>query len=429
MEVVLINPPSEGIDDDHLEPQLGLLYIAAVLRENNISVQIYEMTGCKNEEQIKEKIINIPEGDIYGFTVYCTNYKFVKRCITFIRERSLYSSIILGGPNATALPEFTLKDSNCDFVITGEGEDAFLHIYKGIESGLYISPIVEGWGRSNLDDYPFPAWDLINLNSFNRVLDGERVISIISSRGCKYNCTHCNSVIMGGGSRGEKKVRYRSPENVVKEIKYLQSLGFKKFRFNDDIFTANPNLKEFLTKIKGLNIEYRIFARIEQLDDDTCKLLSESGCKHIAIGLESLNPNNLRFLHKHSQVGLEEENLNNVKKYGMMSRVYFIVGLPYDTEETIRIYFTEASKLPFDEFSVYPLIPYPGTKIWKTPEKFGYTIIDKDFTQYYQIGENKRTCFVLNHKNFNHEDVKRWIEQVYKLFENKIHQGNSKIAR
>jgi len=428
MKIILCNPPSLGTDDDHLEPQLGLLYIAGMLQYHGYDVQIYEMTGCKNEKDIKDKIENIPYGDVYGFTTYCTNYPYIKQSIKHIHSCNCKAKIILGGPNATALPQFTLEDSGCDYVITGEGELAFLYILQCIEHDLSIDNIFSARGYENIDQYPYPAWNLIDLNKFNRVLNGKRVVSILSSRGCDNNCTHCNSVIMGGGSRkfiNLSKVRYRSTKNIIKEIKYLQSLGFNNFRFNDDIFTSNPNLKELLYEISKLDIKYRIFARLEHLTEENCKLLSESGCKHIAIGLESLNPDNLKFLRKTKQIGYEN-NISIAKKYGLTIRVYFIVGLIHDTDETIEKYFKIASELPFDEFALYPLIPYPGTQIWKTPEKFGYEITDKDFTQYYQIGENRRTCFALKHKNFETEDVKRWVTRATEILErNKIHSKDS----
>lgn len=425
-KVILINAPSNCVDDDRLEPPLGLLYIASVLRENDIPVQIYEATGCKTESQIETQIENIPEGNVYGFTVYCTNYLYVKRCINYIHSKTKKAFIVLGGPNPTALPEFTLNDSKCDCVITGEGEDAFLDVVNTFQYKFNILSIIKGGGRTNIDTYPIPAWDLVDINTYTRMLEGERVISIISSRGCKYDCAHCNSVVMGGSN----KVRYRSAENVFNEIDYLKAKGFQKFRFNDDNFTGNPDLAKLLSRIRDLDVRYRVFVRIEGLTENNCRLLAESGCCHISVGLETLNPDNLRKLGKYTQAGLEERHLYNAKKYGITIRVYFMVGLPYDTDQTIKVYFEKASKLPFDEFSIYPLIPYPGTRISKEPEKFGYEIINKDFTHYVQIGKNKTTTYALRHKNFTEHDVKRWHSYVEGLLvsSNKLLQCQSKIA-
>lgn len=434
MRICFINPPVLGIDDGNLEPPLGAMYIAANLRENGYNnLQIFTMTDCKDETEVYYKISNIPEADIYSFTVYCTNYNYVKMCINHIRNKYPNAFIVLGGPNASALPSFTVEDSGCDFLISGEGEDAFLYLVKEIEkmpirNEYYINlpiwmRILEGMPKKNIDELPFPTWDLVDLDKYSRVLNGERVISILSSRGCPNRCTHCNSNIMGSGH----KIRFRSPQNIIEEIKYLQSLGYNSFRFNDDNFACRPNLKVLTDEIKKLNIKYRIFAHIRDLTDETCKLLSESGCIHISIGIESMNLDNLKFLRKNTDVEMVDVNLRNVKRYGITSRTYWIVGLPYDTNETIEKYFFMASLLTFDEFAAYPLLPYCGTEIYKHPEKYGYVIIEKDWTKYFQIGENRSTCFALDHVNFNHIDVEKWLKYIYDLFEkrNKIHNSRS----
>lgn len=425
-KIVLINPPSSCVEDDHLEPQLGLLYIAAVLRENSHHPEIYDMTGCGNEDEIDRKIKNIPDGDIYGITCYCTNYNYAKKCIREIRRNNKKSRIVLGGPNPSALADFTLKDGECDCVITGEGEDAFreyIERYSGKAAGPMI---IKGEGRQDIDSYPVPARDLVDIGNYNRVLEGEKAASLISSRGCNFNCIHCNSVVMGKYA----KVRFRSPENIVKEIESLKSQGFRRLRFNDDNFTSNPSLAALLHKIRNLNVLYRIFSRIEFLTEDNCRLLAQSGCRHISIGLESLDPDNLKIIGKFTQSGIEEGNLKNCEKFGITTRVYFIVGLPFDLESSIIKYFTAAAQLPFDEFSIYPLIPYPGTLISEKPERFGYEIIDDDFTGYVQIGRNRSSVFALRHRNFGEDDVKRWHEYAHELFisAGKVPQKESKTA-
>lgn len=424
--IVLINPPSACVEDDHLEPQLGLLYIAALLQEKGFPVRVYEMTGCKSAAEIDKKIADIPEGVLYGITTYCTNYRYVKYCVQHIRMKYPQALIVLGGPNPTALPEFTLKDSECDCVVVGEGEEAFLYAASAILQRKKIPPIITGIPREKVDDYPRPAWDLVDIYGYHRSLEKERTLSLISSRGCPYGCIHCNSVVMGAGTR----LRFRSPDNLAKEVEYLREKGFSRFRFNDDNFAGNPALPEVLSRLAPLDIGYRIFARIEDLTEDTCRRLKESGCRHISIGLESLNPDNLEFLRKSRQSGLEVKHLGYIKKHGMTVRVYFMIGMPYDNDKSIRYYFEQAAGLGFDEFSLYPLIPYPGTKIWKEPETFGYRITDRDFTKYIQIGKGGGSCFVLEHKNFSTEKVREWYDWIHELMasRDKKHIKDSVVA-
>ena len=120
----------------------------------------------------------------------------------------------------------------------------------------------------------------------------------------------------------------------------------------------------------------------------------------------------------------------------MTARVYFMIGLPFDTDETVDAYFgtpphfEKASRLPFDEYSLYPLIPYPGTRLWEDPGAFGYEIIDRDFTHYVQIGKGGSTCFALKHRNFTPGKVRSWYNQITQIMADagKKQASKSKIA-
>ena len=410
-KIILINPPSTSVEDDRLEPNLGLLYIAATAIQNGYqNLEIYDMSGSKTEQDISHKIAHIPNAGIYGISCLCTNYSHVKRIIAHIRQHPEKTYIIVGGPNPTAMPEFTEKDSGADVVVVGEGENAFLYCIEQYSLGTPLYGIVHGKSPKNIDTYPFPARHLVDLNSYSRKLLGESIISLISSRGCSYHCTFCNSVVMGGGAR---TVRYRSVLNLQKEIEQLRE-NYRYFRFNDDCFTSHPKLFEILKMLSKLDIKFRIFARIEDLTKETCFALKSAGCVHVSIGLESLNPDNLRILGKHQQIG-HEQNIHFAKEAGIVVRGYFLVGLPFDTDQTIDYYFSKAALQKIEEFSVYPLIPYPGTKIYNDPESFGYTIINNNFSDYIQIGIQGNSCFALRHRNFIPDDVKRWKKKAETL--------------
>lgn len=427
LRIVLISPPSNCVNDDRVEPSLGLLYLASNLREKGYrNVSVYDMGGSKSGLEIKERVENVPSADIYGITCFCTHYQYAKEVIRHIKSTNKSAYVVIGGPNPSGVPEFTYDDSGADAVVAGEGEDMFKDCIDSFVSGSRLVGIQKGVGRPNIDSYAFPARDLVDTASYSRELMGKRVISLLSSRGCKHHCTYCNSVVMGGGN---KVVRYRSPDNIIEEIRTLRDSS-KYYRFNDDHFTGNPNLEELLVKMRDLDIIFRIFARIEDLNETNSKLLKEAGCVHVAIGLESLYPPNLRIIGKRSQMGCED-NVQIAKSAGLVIRSSFLVGLPFDTDETIDQSFTRAAQLGIDEFSVYPMIPYPGTAIARSPEKFGYTIVNDDFTDYIQIGKGERTCFALKHKNFGPEDVKRWLETATRILKSGgvKHMSDSKVAK
>lgn len=425
MDVILINPPSLAVEDDRLDPPLGLLYIASNLLHNQIAnIRIRDLSGCCTLDDIQAKIESLDAAAIYGISCYSTSYQYVKRIVRHIRNRFPDSVIVLGGAHATACPESTLADTGADAVVCGEGEDVFLDIVKSYSHGRKMSGIFHGIRRPEVDSFPFPARLLVNYSSYSRKLEGKPAVALISSRGCRHHCIHCNSVIMGGGRGG---VQYRSAKNILAEMELLRP-EFDSFRFNDDHFTGNPGLSELLVQLKSLNINFRIFARVEDLSPVLCRALNDAGCRHVTIGLESLIPENLRFLGKVSQIGCES-NIRHAKQAGLTVRASFMVGLPHDTDDLIVDSFNRAAQLDLDEFAIYPLIPYPGTLIAKTPERFGYRIVDPDFTNYIQMGRTGKTCFALQHERFSSSDVRRWFEMGSEILSSRCkHMSQSTVA-
>src|SRR3989338_4340356 len=192
--ILLINPPSDCVVDDRVEPPLGLLYLAGTLIQNSFdSLSLYDMTGCQNREQINAKIQNIPVADIYGIGCYSTNYAFFKQIIKYIKENNRSAYILVGGPHPTGLPDFTIEDSGTDAIVVGEGEDVFSQAVGSFLESRQTG-VLYGKGRSNIDSYAFPTRGLVDFNSYSRKLMGETVVSLLSSRGCKHHCIHCNSV-------------------------------------------------------------------------------------------------------------------------------------------------------------------------------------------------------------------------------------------
>jgi len=428
LKIVLINPPSNCVDDDRIEPPLGLLYIVSMLRERGFkNIEVLDLSGNHDDYVIHNEINNIPKADVYGISCLSTTYNYVKLIINYLRKNYSESNIIIGGPHPTALPEESLIDLGADSVIVGEGELTFCDLLEQyISAKKKIKGVFQGNVLQNIDNYPFPARDVIDYNTYSRKLLNQSVVSIISSRGCSHHCIHCNSIVMGGGSNN---VRYRSAENLIQEIVYLKE-SYNNFRFNDDNFTGHPEIAKILTHIEPLDIKFRIFARLEDLTENICKLLYKAGCIHVSVGLESLCPSNLKLLGKGSQIG-KENNIRIAKNNGLFIRSSFMVGLPHDTETSINHYFSQAANIGIDEFAIYPLIPYPGTIIWKNPEKFGYKIIENDFSKYVQMGKQGLTCYALQHENFGTDKIQQFFQIATSLLikGGAKHMSESSIAR
>lgn len=426
-DVILINPPCKWLDEDNPEENLGLSYLAACLEKEGYATGIYEMTG---EGDFEQKLHRINAAKVFGISCYTTNLHFTVEIVKYIRQTQPDAFVYIGGVHATALPEETLQTTGADGVVAGEGEVIFAEIVKQVLSDHIPKGIFYGKPVSDLDVLPFPERNLVSREHFSRKLNGEKCISMLTSRGCHHACLHCNSIVMGGGN---KNIRFRSIQNIIAEIRTLKQMGYNQIRFNDDNFTANPHLPELLKAIKKEHIGFRVFGRIEYLTEENCRLLKEAGCSMCSVGVESYNPDNLRFLGKYSMFKYLGQ-LENADKYGITVRTSFMVGLPYDTDETIAYYFEESGKhLKFNEFAIYPLIPYPGTPIAKNPEKYGYKIVNTDYEKYLQIGRNLFAVYALSFNNgtnfFTPDDVKRFHHKANEILcKYKTHMKYSQVS-
>ncbi len=424
-QVLFFQAHSPGIvDEPRMEPPLGLGHLQGVLEEGGIDNDFYDFSNALSVEEVVDRL---PPAPVYAAGVMATTHLYVAEVFQELRRRFPKALFVVGGPNPTALPE-SAQSLGADLLIRGEAEDALLWALRRFFDGTRPPPVVEGWPRQDLDSLPFPKRPLDSLESYRRRLNDRPVLSLLSSRGCPNRCTHCNSRIMGGGSGAP---RYRSAGSVCAEIASLKAIT-PMFRFNDDSFSARPReeLLKFLERIKQEEIQFRIFARTQDLSSEVCRALVDAGCIHISVGLESLNPQNLRVLGKGGQAG-EEERLYFAREAGLKIRAYFIVGLPYDNEQSITEEFQRAAELPIDEFSIYPLIPYPGTAFYEHPGRFGYRIIQKDWSRYIQIGQGGDSSFALEHENFGPEEVRRWRTRAESLLSlaGARHSRESEVAR
>jgi anaerobic magnesium-protoporphyrin IX monomethyl ester cyclase len=421
-KVVLINTPCSELDDDRLEPPLGILYMATILKQNGIDCEICDLSGLP-KEQWQEKITI---GDVYGFSTYSVTYNRTLEIRQLAQNINPKALMVTGGPHASALAQECAKDF--DLIIIGEAEVTFLEVVKAFLKKQKTKGIITGTPIADLNQLPFPDYDLIDLSSYSRLVEGLPSISLLSSRGCPYNCAFCNSRVF---SRGE--LRFRSPENVAAEIKQLMTkYGTTNFRFSDDLFTFSSKRVEEMTKIlTPLNIRYRVFARSNSMTPKACKLLYRSGCRHVAIGIESMSQKMLDLLKKKTTVETNINAIKNAKEVGLKVRIYLLIGFPGETERTVRESLKILMDCDFDEFVVYSFIPYPGTAVWQNPKLWGAEI-DRDFSQYVQIGQNRRTCFALATKDFTPKDVENWRQMTINELEKKkgiAWAGNSQDNR
>jgi anaerobic magnesium-protoporphyrin IX monomethyl ester cyclase len=390
---VLIQTPCYELEDDRLEPPLGLLYLSTWLSKHGHRTQIVDLSSTPQEHWID----TIPPADIYGFSTYTTTYHRTLDVLQTVKYINPRAWTVAGGPHASALPEAVARDF--DFVIVGEGERALLHLLRDLDSGECPSHILRDPPIIDLDTLPFPDYSSVDVSSYHRVVDGYPSLSILSSRGCPYHCVFCNSIIMGG----QRHLRFRSAANVLQEIQQLKAnWGITAFRFQDDIFTLNlPRLREMTAGFRDEGITYRCFGRVNLCSREVTDLLYAGGCRHIAFGVESGSAMILKRMQKGQSAEDIRRGIANAKASGLTVRAYLMVGFPGETWETVEETANLMLECVPDEFVVYPLIPYPGTLLFQQPEAFGITAINPDFSQYFQIRRGRGTGFVFRTRHLD----------------------------
>ena len=410
MRAALINLPVSDLENDSIQPPIGLVSIATSCSGNGFDIEVCDLSGVR-EERLD---CCIPESDVYGFSTYSVTYEIARKLSQELRRLNPNALFVAGGPHASALPEQVKKDFDC--VVIGEGEKAFSRILTLFAEGKRnsIPPVIKAEPIDDLDELPFPDfYRFCDLKKYSRSIGGIPAMTIDTSRGCNFRCKFCNSTVM---SRG--KWRARSSNSVFREILWHYSKGWRAFRFNDDNFLADPDRAiDICEMIAPLNIKFRLFARAESLSLSLCKRLKEAGCEHISVGVESLSEIMLSRMGKRSCVKKIKDGLKSAREAGISTRGFFICGFPGETEETLNESLESLNDVALSEAIVYPCIPYPGTPLFRHRNKYGITWINENYSEYLQVGIGRKTGYVMNTKDFGPKKVEEWRNRYIHKFE------------
>ena len=377
-------------------PHLGLLMLGAVLRKVGHRVRIIDASaqGISYEQSLEE--IKHFHPDIIALTAVTPSIVKTVKLASMVKEMYPSIPIILGGPHVTAVPEQTLLNfSVFDYGVIGEGENTLVELVDALIANR--SPVqVAGLAFNEkgkiifapprqmikeLDSLPFPAWDLLDGFPYSyhpAVFKYKKLPSthIISTRGCPCKCIFCDTSVFS------RQIRFHSPEYVLEMVGYLvKSFGIKEIIFEDDQFLIN---KERVVKIcEGFlkapwNIYWCCSGRVNSVDDlSLLKLMKRAGCWQISYGIESASQKILDFAKKAITVGQIKKAVRLTHEAGILSKGYFIFGLPYETETTMKNTVQFAKSIPLHDISVFALTPFPGSKMYDIAEQFGE--IEKDF--------------------------------------------------
>jgi len=402
VRIALISPKWHKMVNSY--PPLGLAYLAAVLEQAGHEVRIYDFgltPDTSLEDDVGEICVFSPQ--LVGITSMTSSYYSAEETVALIKER-IGCPVVIGGPHATVMPERVLANPHIDFLVYGEGEETAVELAHALESNLPLGGIHGLYYKENgyiirneprplipdLDALPFPARHLLDLTRYPLCTpNGEPMISILSSRGCPYNCSFCFKGIVG------RTYRQRSPDNIVAELRSLiTTYGIRNFYFIDDLFTINTRrlrtlMQRFLDE--RLDIHWQCLARVDRVTPDVLKLMHQAGCRQIHYGIESGNEKILAATAKHISLDQVRQAVTWTHEAGIRSKGYFMLGLPGDTEKTMRQTIDFAADLPLDDAMFSITTPFPGTRLWeelvkKNPgteygQKFAQAYYYNDYTE------------------------------------------------
>ncbi|MFC1990872.1 B12-binding domain-containing radical SAM protein [Chloroflexota bacterium] len=483
MDILLIDPPYVSLKGRSIERgyTVGLTSLAAYLRNADIETAVlmgdllmdsrsgliatllpgvgtnqdankYAAGQLQYQKIIDDKdhivwkrltdIVNQTKPGAVGISYMTPSKHVVERVAGLIRAIDRDIKIIVGSFHPTFCPEEVMQNPDIDFIVGGEGEIPLLGLVKELKKnspkwetvpGIYYRDS-DGQVRnnpgvdliSNLDELPFLARDLV----LNCDYAQYRLHGISTARGCPYTCSFCSERRLWGG-----KVRRRSVNNVIKELKLLDNA----YKVNyvdivDGTFTFDRKyLQEFCNAIinEKLKIKWRCLARYDNLDEGLLKLMKQANCSGMYFGLESGSNRMLKYIDKKITVDKIIEVSKMVYDSGIASATSILIGLPEenkkDMEETLEL----MKKVKTDIFDVNNYSPLPGTTLYDAMSEedrnnidwrkvafksfdnhFSKNISNDDFTRYrseaYKIADNVRikTIFRLGAKRFFHHIVK-----------------------
>lgn len=381
--ILLIYPPSPVINrEDRCQqptkellvipplPPTDLMYLAAVSEECGYEAKIVDYSqGGNFEKDLKEF-----QPDFLLVNVATPTFKSDIAVLSQAKEICPnVKTLAKGAAFMTVAFEVMYFAKDLDVIIYGEPEETLKELLEGKPypeiAGIYYHddlrvkftgarPFIE-----DLDELPFPARHLVNNNLYRRPDTGEVQAVIKVSRGCPYHCFFCLATPVSGA-----KVRKRSPQNIVNEIKEcIEQYNIRNFIFWADIFNNDKEWVMELCKLiieNNLDITWSANTRADTADEEMAEMMYKAGCRLVSIGVESGSQEMLDHIGKHITLDDVRLTVRIFKRFGIKIYNYFVIGLPWETKDTVEDTIDFAIELDSDFISFYTATPLPGTKFY-----------------------------------------------------------------
>jgi anaerobic magnesium-protoporphyrin IX monomethyl ester cyclase len=408
--ILLINPKTikstELQTEFFREPNLGILYLAAILDQNNIPVEILDLEqyyGLENDAIHTLIIEKVKQNQIIGITSLTNTYHLALKIAKLIKGYNSSKIVVLGGPHVSfEYANILEKEDTIDFICIKESETSFLKLVRLIIRVLNENASIKDYEKQltsirglafknsrgevtftgfpksvEINDIPLPARYLLTQENFYY-----GVACVIINRGCPNQCSFCSRQKMS------PVVRIRSLESIYAEIRDI--ITFQTYNYINFYDNININKKFFqdfcrLFIDNKIEIPWGCELRVDTISAKEAQLLKKAGCRLVATGIESANitvlERNLKFQDPLKVV----TGIKHLKSVDIPIQAYFVMGLPGETEDSFKETIAFIKNLPFtkdDKIDYFVATPYPGSRLWDERETYRLNIVEQDYTKY-----------------------------------------------
>ena len=371
----------------NIMPPLGLASIAAYLEQRGRTVDIIDCYARPDSDRAIRDFLLAEKPAFIGLS--CTTSSFLDGIRIAEMARTVVPSIrtVFGGPHVSALKEqLFARFPAMDFAVIGEGEETMEELVRaGRDDPESVRGIICRYGGEAhftgyrdkgvvLDDLPFPAYEKLAgfpssymLPIFNYPKTPNT--SCISSRGCPYTCSYCDRSVF------RRSFRYNSAAYLYEHLRYLKErFGIRHINFYDDQFTFNRQRVEEFTGMmidRPLDMTFNCAVRAEHIDRELLTRMRSAGCWMMSLGIETGDAELLAQHRQNADLNHLAEKIRLIKDTGIRTKGLLMMGLPGETEASIRRSMKYVFSLPIDDFNLAKFTPFPGSPIYENIHELG----------------------------------------------------------
>jgi len=417
-KVLLIQPPHEELMQSKRRVAAfpySIGYIAGQLVKNGHKVDILDIYSSNlSAAEVAEKIKTFG-GEIVGISAFSTQYNYIKGLSEQIKKIS-NCRIVIGGPLATYSAEVVLKHTPVDACVVGEGELTMEELVSATPldriKGIYYrsnGTVIKNEARpqvEDLDNIPTPAYELFPMDIYLRhthlmnMEHSERALSVVTGRGCPYNCNFCSKTF--------SSVRLRSVEKVIEEIELLKdNYKITEIAFQDELFVVDKKRTyEFVEKLAPLNLRWSCQGRVNIVDYPLLTSMRKAGCVMVGFGLESGNQEILNRMNKRVTVEQSERAMKAAIKAGLQIKAQLMFNYPGDTKETLEQTIEMMKRVGHPGRNFIPLTTaLPGSKLYRECVEKGIIKNEEEYLQKLSYGYKKGSPVLINFTKLKAEEL------------------------